>query len=445
MPPVVAVASAIVSVVSGIASVATTVIGAVGSAIGSAAGALAGAAKTGLGFAGKALLGAGKLAMAHPGWTGAIVGGAGSGIQDYQETGKFNPMAVAKGAALGGAIGGGIGQFATGWNAAGNAGMTSFGQKASAGFRQLATGSWQPGASGEYSSLSTPANAVGRTPAGYTGSINAGGTTMSYGGASAPAGAGARNLAGGWNTGSGFQSVNAAGSASSGPSLFGGIIGTNKSRFSTSNLSESSGAALGIQDVGKLAAGGLASAVYPKPELPYGEMVKGTLNDYSTTKTYLGETSLPAATRAELDYFINTPLSEIGSERFNYDTEGEIRKITESFDDQAAQLKRKYAQLNQNQWNSSDLQNQLREVEQDRAQTLSDYRAEKNNRVKSMAYEAKQWAFQQELLNNEYNNNLAMELAKVANLDKELEYAIATQNYEDFQKIIQQMLTIGYA
>ena len=372
--------------------------------------------------------GGGKLPFDAPNALTAAAAAGAAELPSAVESGNYAaPLMAAGGAYLGTK---GIDAFKTGFNTPSAPGASSsFLQRTAQGFKNVAgfSGPAQPGAAGY--GMNTP-----------EGVYNTG--SMSILPASTSAAQGAALLAtGGLNLAD-----------------FARIINKSSSPFSLKNISSGMTAAnflkpgggesgiLGIlNQPGMSEAAALAASQIGKPDTSYLDRgTEGVSSDYSALKTYIGDSPLPAATEAELTKYINTPLENLTSElAFSNDTV--IRQINQSFDRQIDQMKRSYTGAGQSVTTSSDLRNQIQRIEQDRATSLKEATSELRDANLARAIQAKQFALARGFEQNKFDSGLAFELAKVAGKEKELKLSIDTNNYNQFQDIVANLLYLGYA
>lgn len=402
---------------------------------------------------------------------GATLAGAGQGAVANKE----NPVL---GAVTGG-IGGygvnagitGIDKFTAGWGGAkgaalatgGNAPAT-LGQRASAGFQNIfgGTSSATPAVAGVSKTASgqsvagIPFGGPGATPTAIptpAGLASGARFTALAGGSSAAADALNNSVVAsktsptfttpGVNPASQFTSGLLPGSARNlatgqgiiGPKIGGAGEGANFSGFLNSEVGK---------NLSKMGTAGAISSVASGfgPKQPTTAAID-PVSDFTTLRSFLGDTKLPAATEQELIKYVNTPLADIVKEQ-SFQSNKTFRKINDSYDRQAANLNRQFAQAGQNVRNSSDLRNELGKLEKDRATSLAEAEQEISNQNLVNAIQAKQFALSASLEKNQWDNTRAYELADLIGKKEALDIAIQQDNYDDFQDIVSQLLQIGF-
>lgn len=190
---------------------------------------------------------------------------------------------------------------------------------------------------------------------------------------------------------------------------------------------------------------GLAASQIGKPDTSYlNNALENTKSNYSALKTYVGNNVMPAATQEQLLNDIHTPLDQMTS-NLSFNNEPAIRAINTSFDRQIQQVQRAYSMAGQGYTNSSDARDQVQKINNDRALAIKDATAEISNQNLGRAIQAKQFALSQAMQQGQFDSGLAFELAKMAGQEKELKLAIDSNNYEQFQTIIANILNMGYA
>ena len=448
-----------------------------GAGKGAIQGGLLGAGLGGAGIAAKgatSLVGAagqiGKAALTTGG--GAIIGGAIGALTAPREAGALATLKRAgTGAALGGAIGGAGGAFVKGAQSAGAG--ASYGKQASAGFKNLfgipsspsSTTSIQNATTGA-SNLTTPVgnvsanNAINWAPGAETAAkfsapgLASGIRTIPLPGATSAASDALNNTIAASNVNptmtvpGGYAGPNpslnlpqssaqnmATGGGIIGPKIGGAGEGANFSGFLNSEVGK---------NLSKMGTAGAISSVASGfgPKQPTTAAID-PVSDFTTLRSFLGDTKLPAATEQELIKYVNTPLADIVKEQ-SFQSDKTFRKINDSYDRQAANLNRQFAQAGQNVRNSSDLRDELGRLEKDRATSLAEAEQEISNQNLVNAIQAKQFALSASLEKNQWDNTRAYELADLIGKKEALDIAIQQDNYDDFQDIVSQLLQIGF-
>lgn len=305
--------------------------------------------------------------------------------------------------------------FAEGFNAvqtnpAGNTPASAL-QKTAGGFRNIFKGTPFPSSPGQI-----PTSIA--TPGGYGGSVTI-------------PGAGSTNIFNARNLATGAGIIGAAGSPTFNPSGQPGYDTIFRGGELLSQPFVREAAALAGSQIGKPDTSALNRGV------------QGAAQDYSALKTYIGDNPLPAATEQELLKYVNTPIDKIGAE-LSVGNETVINGINQSFDRQIQALTRQYSGAGQNVTGSSDLRDEIRKINGDRENALRIANNELKDYNLGRAIQAKQFALARGFEQNKYDSDLALELAKIAGQDQRLKLAIETNNYNEFQDIIAQILYMGY-
>lgn len=237
--------------------------------------------------------------------------------------------------------------------------------------------------------------------------------------------------AGGVNNAAGMASLsqyvnNPATSA--GFSLRGAVSGAGN--IASSNM-DSNLLALGASQFGKPDTSGLPT------------LGNQTAQDYSTLKSYLGSSPLAQPSQEQLLKYVNTPLDQLTSQ-MSFNADPVVAQINKSFDQQVQQATRIFAQSGQSFDNSTDARNELGRINNDRATAIKNATSELQNQALSQAIQAKQFALANGLQQNQFDMQLAMDLATLNGQGKALQTSIQAGNYNNFQNIIANLLHIGY-
>lgn len=221
--------------------------------------------------------------------------------------------------------------------------------------------------------------------------------------------------------------------------------GTN---FLKSSFFNSSGAGQG--GIGNLLnfenAASLAGSFIGRPDTSsLNKGLEGNYQDYSKLRSYIGNDSpLTGITQNELARYIHTPLEQLTSEFANGNS-SVTNQINQSFDRQVQNLQRQFAQSGQNVANSSDFRDSVSKLNNDRETALTQANLELRDQNLNRAVQAKQFALANGLNQNQFDDKLALELASLTGQQEELKLAIDTNNYNQFQSIIANILHMGYA
>lgn len=362
-----------------------------------------------------------------------ILGALGAGLGQRFTSGAAAGLAgSAPGTSLGGKIGnafqGGLGAFGLGGGPGGAA--------ATAGLPQTggATGALS-GMSGHLTGLQAATPAPGTllsgsaygSSAGFNPAIAGASSLLGSSGASgalklaqAPSGAG-----GGFSSGSTAipsSTGGASGAAGGGGGLFGNLLGGNKGNLLTTGL-------------------GLAATAAIKPPT----MNFDPMQNYNAAQKYLGEnTSLPKPTMDQLNSYVTSSIADIKKQIYNPDSgNAALLNMDKQYEEQLKQVQRLAANSGQDLSTSSDVQRQYQEINRQWADAKSNLQAQLDQQATTQAVEIKQWALQQSIQQGQFDLNSAMELAAQVGMQEQLQYAVASKNYEMFQQIVAKLLDPG--
>ena len=202
--------------------------------------------------------------------------------------------------------------------------------------------------------------------------------------------------------------------------------------FNVGNSLKTLGAASAIQ--------GVAGALGPKQP---GELQFDPQKEFTVLRDFLGDQALPQATEKELMTYVHTPLTDL-SNQLSPQRDKIISRLNKSFDLRDAQIRKQYAQFGQNETNSTEAAKQLQLSQQDRATAIQEAEQEFQSDAIGKAIQAKQFALTSSIQNNQFDQQLAFELADSIGQKEALNQAIQSQNYQQFQDIISQILNIGF-
>ena len=348
--------------------------------------------------------------------------------------------------AVGSAVGGVVGGAAK--LASGAAGLLGGG--ASGALAPLAASGYAPGAA-------ALAGGAGLTSAAAGGFLSGAGPTLLGGAIGAGVGGAKGGLQGalkggllgaGAGFGAGQFASGFGGTAGSlGQKLAGGFqglvggagkVGTSKG-FNLGTLGNAALTKIGIP----LAAGAITKAFGPEAPTAADFAGSNPVDAYKNIRTFVGDSGLQQATGTELNRLVSTPLNQLAG-TFNFGNDMTIRRLNEAFDRQVQEIKRQSANAGQSVMNSSDVQNRIAQIEQHRATALTEAQQELNNYAMTQAIQAKQSALSNALQQNQFNDELAFELADLVGKREFLEAAIRQGNVEDFQSIMAEILQIGF-
>lgn len=223
-----------------------------------------------------------------------------------------------------------------------------------------------------------------------------------------------------------------------------GFVNNANSGFNLKNFSNPSGLSGFFSNPIALGAAQLAGSQIGKPNTSnLDNLGQQTLGDYNTLKTYVGQSPIGQATDQELLNYVHTPLDQLTTQ-YAQNSEPVIKQINQSFDRHIAETQRAYAGAGQDFRTSSDARDQINKINQDRADAIGRAQSEIQQAALTKAIQSKQYAFAQGLQQNQFDQNLALELANVNGQGKQLQAAIAQNDYQTFQSIIAQILSMGY-
>jgi len=163
----------------------------------------------------------------------------------------------------------------------------------------------------------------------------------------------------------------------------------------------------------------------------------------SVLSKYMGDAAeqIPEAVASSYLDMIQKPIGEL------YPVEkdarwGRIEKhINESYDDYEKAIQARYAQAGG--LNSSDYKEEIRKAKQDRTKELSQSRAELEQSLFDTQIAMKKDALVRSMENNKFDEKLAYDLAGLIRQDDQLRVAIDRQDYDQFQNIMAQIMSIG--
>ena len=141
--------------------------------------------------------------------------------------------------------------------------------------------------------------------------------------------------------------------------------------------------------------------------------------------------------------YVNTPLDQL-TNQMSFNSGPVMSQINKSFDQQIQNAQRAFAQSNQTFDNSSDVRNEFTRINNERANAIKNAEGELRNQAMGQAIQAKQFALAEGLNQNQFDMQLAMDLATLNGQGKALQASIANDDYNQFQNIIANLLHIGY-
>ena len=189
-----------------------------------------------------------------------------------------------------------------------------------------------------------------------------------------------------------------------------------------------------------LGANAIASSFGPKQP---GALQFDPTKEFTVLRDFLGDQALPQATEKELMTYVHTPLTGL-ADQLAPQRDKIMNRLNKSFDLRDAQIRKQYAQFGQNETNSTDAAKQLQLSQQDRATAIQEAEQEFQSDAIGKAIQAKQFALTSSIQNNQFDQQLAFELADSIGQKEALNVAIQSQNYQQFQNIMSQILNIGF-
>lgn len=227
------------------------------------------------------------------------------------------------------------------------------------------------------------------------------------------------------NTGITTPTNTAAGQASS--------SGTSKSLFDKLFSGDTGSTLL------KTGAGLLAGQIGKPPEYN-----PDTLGTFDKASKYLQGINLPSVTNQQLNKYLTMSIPDIKNQLLTPSASNRaLLEIDKKYQDALTQVQRMAANSGQSIETSSDARRQYDEINRQWAEARANLQAELEHTATTQAIGIHQWALEQSLQQGQFDIKSAMELAAMIGRDEELKAAIAQDNYEAFQNIIGELLSIG--
>ena len=438
-------AVAVNAIAAGVTAVGLT---SAGAAIGGLGGALAGTAGAiTVGSLGSMLTAGSGFLTGYAATHGTMMAAAGAtiGAGIGATTGETQGWAGAlKGASYGALAGTGLsagGAFLTGFNAAPSLAAggpaPSLGQKLKGGFDYMTSGKMPTysGAGDTRAAMSMAGGGTGNV-SGYGISGAAGEPAMSL------ASGGVGNVSGGAVGGARYSGA-LAGAENVGRTAFNlkdiGLAETARQGIGASNLMGNLKNA-----AGKYVVNDIATSMFG-PEDPAAKFPNewDPVKEYSALRGTIGDQALPPATERQLLEWVNTPLDQL-TEQMMLGTDKGTAAIKDSFSKRRTALQRRFGGMGQSESTSSEFRDEMARLEKDEAQVVSEFQEDVRNQTVSQAIQTKQYALSNAFSQNQYDDNLAMELAGLVGRDKELEAAVLQQDANNFAKIMSEILSMGF-
>ena len=316
-----------------------------------------------------------------------------------------------------GGLGAGLGQkFTSGASAGFNAPSTGLVDRIGNAF-QGGVNSFFPQSSGSTGALSS-----GSTPAGYKGSITIPGVGNNISSSSIMALSGVSPV----NVPS-IGSVGGSGLPGAGTSVTkdGGMFG---------NLFKGQGG-----DLLKLGIGGLASQI-GKPSTYNPD----SLAAYDKASQFLGGKTLPPTTTEQLNKYLTMSIPDLRSELLGPQAANRsMLELDKQYEQYLAQVQRVAANAGQSLETSSEAQKQYQEVNRQWAEAKANLWAELEQKATTDAINIHLWSLEQSIAQGWFDVTSAMELAARVGRDEELKQVILKDDYEAFQNIVGDLLSMG--
>ena len=194
-------------------------------------------------------------------------------------------------------------------------------------------------------------------------------------------------------------------------------------------------------DVLKIGAAGALSQL-GKPQ----EYNPDSLAAFDKSSKYLNGTTLPTATNEQLNRYLTMSIPDLKNELLNPNAGNRsLLEIDKKYEEALAQVQRIAANSGQSIETSSDARKQYDEINRQWAEARANLQNELDQQATTQAIGIHQWALEQSIKQGQFDFTSAMELAAMIGRDEELKAAVEQDNYDDFQRIIQEIFSIGSA
>ena len=185
---------------------------------------------------------------------------------------------------------------------------------------------------------------------------------------------------------------------------------------------------------------GLGATALAKPPSYEGD----ALQNYNAASKYLEGVNLPSSTMDQLHNYVVSPISDLKKQIYNPDSSNAaLLSLDKQYQEALGQVNRLAANSGQSAATSSDVQNQVNEINRQWAEAKSNLTAQLDQQATTQAISIKQWALDQSIKQGQFDVNSAMELASQVGLQQQLQYAMDSKNYDAFQQIIAKLLDPG--
>lgn len=192
-------------------------------------------------------------------------------------------------------------------------------------------------------------------------------------------------------------------------------------------------------DLLKLGVAGLASQIGKPPAYN-----PDSLAGYDKASQFLGGKTLPPATTEQLNKYLTMPIADLKNELLGPQAGNRaMLEIDKQYQEYLAQVQRAAANAGQSIETSSEAQKQYQEVNRQWAEAKANLWQELEQKATQDAMSIHLWSLEQSIQQGQFDVTSAMELAAMMGKDEELKQAILQDNYEAFQTIVGDILSIG--
>lgn len=169
-----------------------------------------------------------------------------------------------------------------------------------------------------------------------------------------------------------------------------------------------------------------------------------SMAQFDKASQYLQGAKLPSATNQQLNKYLGMSINDIKSDLTNPNAANSaLLELDKKYQSYLADVQRGAAQAGQSIETSSDARKQYDEVNRQWADARANLQAQLDQSATQQAVGIKQWALEQSLQQGQVDMHSALELAAMVGRDEELKQTIARDDYEGFQKLIQELLSMG--
>lgn len=182
---------------------------------------------------------------------------------------------------------------------------------------------------------------------------------------------------------------------------------------------------------------GLGATALVKPP----SLETDALKQYNAASQYLQSVNLPSPTMDQLHNYVVSPISDLKTQFYNPDSSNSaILALDKQYQEALAQVNRLAANSGQSAATSSDVQNQVNQINQQWAESKANLKAQLDQQATDQALSVKKWALEQSIQQGRFDINAAFELAKYMGLQDKLQYDLDRQDYQGFQDTIAKLL-----